>query len=206
VLPVAAGDTATTFFGLAPFAIHFGDTGRGGHGLDGHPGWDVEFRPGAQVRAAADGVVQSVFTDSFTTSRSVIQIQHQAGGNFRTVYTNIESPAAGIAANAAVTRGQVLGLAGTQSTTVERRTVSYGMTHFQVDDFSRNEGATNPNAVNPETFLDSSGRTLFDAVWNTPAYNVELTEPFTGNTRDTAFPISRTWTPDLSTAAVYRTQ
>lgn len=201
VLPVASGDTATNFFGLAPFGIHFGGTGPSGHGFDGHPGWDVEFRVGGLVRAAADGVVQSVFSDSFMPSRFTIQIQHQSSGNYRTVYTNVESVAAGIAANAPVTRGQALGSAGAQTTTVDRRSVSYGMTHFQVDDFSQNVGATNPNAVNPETFFDASGRTLFDAVWRTAAYNVELTEPFTGNTRDVTFPITRTWTRESGSSA-----
>lgn len=193
VLPVASGDTATNFFGMTAFGIHFGGTGPSGHGLDGHPGWDVEFRVGAPVRAAADGIVQSVFTDSFINSRSVIQIQHQGGGNYRTVYTNVESVAAGITANAPVTRGQVLGTAGVITPTTGRG-VSYAMTHFQLDDFSRNEGSTNPNSVNPETFLDPAGRTLFDAVWSTAAYDVELTEPFTGNPRDVTFPITRTWT------------
>ena len=200
VLPVASGDTATNFFGLTAFGIHFGGTGPSGHGLDGHPGWDVEFRVGAQVRAAADGVVQSVFTDSFINSRSVIQIQHQGGGNYRTVYTNVESVASGITANASVTRGQVLGNAGVIAPTTGRG-VSYAMTHFQVDDFSRNEGSTNPNSVNPETFLDPAGRALFDAVWRTAAYDVELTEPFTGNTRDVTFPITRTWTRESGSLA-----
>lgn len=200
VLPVASGDTATNFFGLTAFGIHFGGTGPSGHGLDGHPGWDVEFRVGAQVRAAADGIVQSVFTDSFINSRSVIQIQHQGGGNFRTIYTNVESVASGITANAPVMRGQVLGNAGVIAPTTGRG-VSYAMTHFQVDDFSRNEGSTNPNSVNPETFLDPAGRTLFDAVWSTAAYDVELTEPFTGNTRDVTFPITRNWTRESGSLA-----
>lgn len=185
---------------MTAFGIHFGGTGPSGHGLDGHPGWDVEYRVGAQVRAAADGIVQSVFTDSFINSRSVIQIQHQGGGNYRTVYTNVESVAAGITANAPVTRGQVLGSAGVISPTTGRG-VSYAMTHFQVDDFSRNEGSTNPNSVNPETFLDPAGRTLFDTVWKTAAYDVELTEPFTGNTRDVTFPITRTWTRESGSLA-----
>lgn len=194
MLPVAPGDTATNFFGLTAFGIHFGGTGPGGHGLDGHPGWDVEFRVGAQVRAAADGVLQSAFSDSFMPSRFTVQIQHQGGGNYRTVYTNVEGPLpAGISANAPIVRGQVLGSAGTQTFTVSGRQATYAMTHFQVDDFSRNEGSTNPNSVNPETFLDPSGRDLFEAVWRTAAYDVELTEPFTGNARDVTFPITRTW-------------
>jgi hypothetical protein len=73
VLPVAAGDIASNAFGLNPFGIHFGGTGPGGHASDGHPGWDVEFQVGASVLAAADGVVQSVFADSFSAGRSTIQ-------------------------------------------------------------------------------------------------------------------------------------
>lgn len=194
MLPVAPGDTATNFFGLTAFGIHFGGTGPSGHGLDGHPGWDVEFRVGAQVRAAADGVLQSAFSDSFMPSRFTVQIQHQGGGNYRTVYTNVEGPLpAGISANAPIARGQVLGSAGTQTFTLNGRQATYAMTHFQVDDFSRNEGSTNPNSINPETLLDPSGRALFETIWRTAAYDVELTEPFTGNARDVTFPITRTW-------------
>lgn len=201
-MPVSSGDTANEAFGLNPFGIHFGGTGPGGHGLDGHPGWDVEYRIGALVLAAADGTVQSVFADSFTSGRSTIQIQHQAsGGNYRTVYTNIDGVAPGITAGATVVRGQALGRAGTQSQLIGSAPRTWAMTHFQVDDFSRNEGSTNPNAVNPEIFLDVTARDLFDTIWRTAAYDVELTEPFTGNPRDVTFPITRAWTRESGTLA-----
>lgn len=195
VLPVAADDAANDVFGLNPFGIHFGGTGPGGHGLDGHPGWDVEYRVGASIRAAADGTVQSVFADSHTAGRFTVQIQHQAAtGNYRTVYTNVTAVANAVAAGASVVRGQPIGTAGAQSQVVGTRQQTWAMTHFQVDDFSRAEGSTNPNAVNPEELLDAAGRDLFEAVWRSSAWAVELTEPFSGNPRDVTFPVRRTWT------------
>ena len=194
VLPVAAGDAATVAFGLNPFGIHFGGTGAGGHGLDGHPGWDVEFWVGASVRAAADGTVQSVLSDSSAPGKFTVQVQHRdSAGTYRTVCTNVESVPAGIRTDALVTRGQVLGIAGNQTSTIGTTTLTYAMVHFQVDDFSRNVGITNPSAVNPETFLDPAGRDAFDTIWRGAAYNVEITEPLTGNTRDVVFPLTRTW-------------
>lgn len=195
VLPIAAGDTGGSVYGLAPFGIHFGGGGPGGHAFDGHPGWDVEYRIGASVLAAADGVVQSIVADIQTSGRSTVQIQHQvSGGNYRTVYTNIENVAGGISPGATVTRGQPIGRAGTQSQFIGSQSYTWAMTHFQVDDFSQNQGSTNPNAVNPESFLDASGRDLLDRLWRAAAYGEELTEPFTGNPRDVAFPLTRTWT------------
>ena len=202
VLPVSAPDTDNVAFGLNPFGIHFGGTSPGGHGLDGHPGWDVEFRIGASVLAAADGTVQSVFADSFSAGRATIQIQHQVGGgNYRTVYTNIEMVAPGIVAGAAILRGAPIGRAGSQSQFIGSQSRTWAMTHFQVDDFSSNMGSTNPNAVNPGLFLDASGRELFDRVWRGAAWSAELTEPFTGNPRDVTFPITRTWTRESGSLA-----
>ncbi|MDA1094950.1 MAG: M23 family metallopeptidase [Acidobacteria bacterium] len=192
VLPLLASDAAASFFALTAFGIHFGGTGASGHGLDGHPGWDVEFRQGGTIRAAVDGVVQSVFADSYASGRSTIQLQHQvATGNYRTVYTNVDRVEPGIAAGVQVTRGQALGIAGTIASVAR----PYATTHFQVDDFSRNEGITNPHATNPEPFLDPSARDLYDHIWRIAAYGeAELTEPFSGNPRDVTFPFSRTWT------------
>ena len=58
-----AGDGATFAYGIWPYGVH-----GGGHGLDGHPGFDIEYRTGAPVLAAADGVVDSV-TRMRTTRR-----------------------------------------------------------------------------------------------------------------------------------------
>ena len=50
---------------VAPFGYHGAD-----HAEDGHPGWDIEYRIGGIVRAAAAGTVQSVVPDPFTPAAS----------------------------------------------------------------------------------------------------------------------------------------
>ena len=185
-LPIAAGDPQSNAYGIWPFGVHGGT-----HAADGHPGWDVEFRPGASVLVAADGTVSSVFPEG---DRYSIRIQHSvSGANYATDYTNIGALGPGIAAGARVTRGQVLGTAGVQSQFIGSTMVTWAMTHFQVNDFSRNEGLTNPNAVSPEPYLSASGRAIFDAMWRTAGYNTEWCEPFFTNSRLATFPVTRTW-------------
>lgn len=187
-LPVADGDSATTAFTIAPFGYHGAD-----HALDGHPGWDIEYRPGASVRAAAAGTIQSVLPDS--TGRSVVQIQHQVGTHYyRTVYTNLATVAEGIAPEQQVRAGQVLGTAATTSSTVGSSTVTYAMIHFQLDDFESYRDVPNPNAVSPEPFLTPEASSLFTRLWANAAFVHELVEPFATNPRDRSFPASRTWT------------
>ena len=84
-MPIDAADVANTAFGLAPFGYHGAD-----HAEDGHPGWDIEYRIGGIVRAAAAGTVQSVFPDPFTPGRFTVQLEHLVGTHhYRTVYTNL---------------------------------------------------------------------------------------------------------------------
>jgi hypothetical protein len=189
-LPIETGDSASTAFGIAPFGYHGAD-----HAEDGHPGWDIEYRIGGVVRAAAAGVVQGVFPDAFTPGRTTVQIEHVVGTHhYRTVYTNIASVSAGIAADETVRAGQALGTAGTISGTVGTQPVTYAMTHFQLDDFEYYRDVPNPNAVSPEPFLSASAKSLFDALWANAAFAHELVEPLPTNPRDLAFPASRTWT------------
>jgi hypothetical protein len=189
-LPVAAGDTASSAYGIWPFGVHGSS-----HAADGHPGFDVEFRPGAQVLAAADGTVQNVVADSQSAGRYTIRLDHVAGSqHYATDYTNVSSLAPDIVAGATVRRGQPLGTAGVQTQFIGSSQVTWAMTHFQVNDFSRNEGLTNPNAVSPETFLTASGRSLFDTIWRGSQYGTELCEPYPTNSRLAGFPLSRTWT------------
>ncbi len=197
-LPVAAGDQANSAYGLWPFGVH-----GGGHALDGHPGWDVEFRPGASVLAAADGSVQNAIPEAGGSGRFTVRINHSVSGRvvYATDYTNLASLAAGIVAGAAVSRGQVIGQAGVQSQTIGTTPVTWGMTHFQMNDFSRNDGLTNPNAVSAEGFLSSSGRALFDSIWRSAAYQTEWCEPFFTNSRAATFPLARTWTLQSGTLA-----
>lgn len=189
-MPINAADLATTAFGLAPFGYHGGD-----HAEDGHPGWDVEYRVGGIVRAAAAGTVQSVFADVFTPGRFTVQIEHIIGSHhYRTVYTNLASVNTDIAPAEGVGVGQPLGTAGTVFGTVGTTQLTYAMTHFQLDDFEFYREVPNPNAVSPEPFLSANAKQLFDGIWATAAYVHELVEPFVTNPREQSFPASRTWT------------
>lgn len=190
VMPVEPGDLATTAFGLAPFGYHAAD-----HAEDGHPGWDVEYRLGGIVRAAAAGTVQSVFPDPSNAGRTTVQIEHLVGSHhYRTVYTNLATVSPEIVAAATVRAGQSLGVAGTVSQTVGTTPITYAMTHFQLDDFEYYREIPNPNAVTPEPFLTAEAKAFLDRIWNTAVFSTELVEPFASNPRDLRFPASRTWT------------
>jgi hypothetical protein len=187
-LPLRAQDYANSAFGIIPFGAHIGD-----HGIDGHPGWDIEYALGTSVLAAADGVVQSVLPGSLGTEWS-IQITHRVGGRdaFRTIY-GVASPAPGVATGAAIRSGQSLGVVNRYTRTIGTTTVTYAFTHFQLDDFSADAGLTNRNAVSPERFLTADAQRTFATMWSAAAYTQELTEPFATNPRDVVFPLTRTW-------------
>jgi hypothetical protein len=193
-LPIAAADSANAAYGLWPFGVH-----GGGHASDGHPGWDVEFRPGATLRAPADGTVQSVTADPNAPSLFTLQIMH--GTRYRTDYTNLASVAPGVTPGAAVRTGQVLGTPASITAFIGTRQVTYAMTHFQFDDFEQNIGQTNPFAANPETVLSGGARAVLDTIWRSAAYSAELCEPFLGNTRDVSFPLTRSWTRESGALA-----
>ena len=72
------------------------------------------------------------------------------------------------------------------------RTITYAMTHFQLDDLEFHREIANPKAVSPEPFLNAEGKALFDRVWATAAYFQELVEPFATNPRETTI-TTRTW-------------
>ena len=189
-LPIAPGDSGTNAYGIWPFGVHGGS-----HAIDGHPGFDVEFRPGASVLAAADGTVQNVAADGAAAGRYVIRIDHAVGAiHYATDYTNISAIAPGVAAGQTIAKGSPLGTAGTQTQFIGSSLVTWAMTHFQVNDFSRNEGLSNPNAVSPESVLSTAGRATFETIWRTAAYQTEWCEPFASNSRLAGFPMLRTWT------------
>lgn len=187
-LPIRPGDSAQNAFGLNPFGVHIGD-----HGIDGHPGWDFEYVVGAPVVAAADGTVQSVLP-SEGGSAFGIQITHFVGGRaaYRTVY-GVGTVAPGVAPGAPVTAGQPLGTVSSYTRTIGTITVTYGFTHFQLDDFSANDGLTNTSAVSPEVFLDGGARQVLASIWRAAFYPQELVEPFVTNTRTVSFPMTRAW-------------
>ena len=186
-LPIRAADRASNAFGLNSFGIHIGD-----HGIDGHPGWDIEYLPGANVLAAADGVVQSVLPSE--GQEFGIQITHSVNGRaaYRTIY-GVRTVAQGVSAGATVRAGEPIGMVASYTRTIGTITVTYGFTHFQLDDFSSNAGLTNQNAVSPERFLNDEARRLFETMWQDAFYPQELVEPFATNPRDVTFPMRRVW-------------
>ncbi|HUQ88655.1 MAG TPA: M23 family metallopeptidase, partial [Vicinamibacterales bacterium] len=195
-MPIDASDLANVAFGLTPFGYHGAD-----HALDGHSGWDIEYRIGGTVRAAAAGTVDDVFPDAITPGRFTVQLEHLVGAHFyRTIYTNLASVNPDIAVREAVRLGQALGTAGTSSTLIDipgtlgtSGIVSFGMTHFQLDDLEFHREGPDPKAVSPEPFLTAEGKSLFDRIWSSAAFMQELVEPFATNPRTLRFPVSRTW-------------
>jgi hypothetical protein len=184
-LPIAPGDSASVAYAIWPFGVH-----SGGHAPDGHPGFDIEYRSGAMVLAAADGIVTSVTPDAHDPSRSRVQLRHPRDrGDYMTDYSNLAGVI--VSAGAIVSRGQALGAAGTF---VDGRS---GMTHFQVADPTRSQPAVPESAiVSPQGFLTDAARADLDGIWATAAYRAEWCEPFLTNPRGATFPLTRTWTAD----------
>lgn len=188
-MPIEPGDMATTAFGLTPFGYHAPD-----HASEGHPGWDIEYRIGAPVRAAAAGTVDAVVLDP-ATGRATVHLEHVVGTHFyRTVYTNLSSVMAEVVEDATVRAGQALGIAGTISATADTTPITYAMSHFQLDDLEFHREGPDPKAVSPEPFLGVDAKAVFDRMWPTAVFPHEFVEPFPTNPRNLSFPASRTWT------------
>ncbi len=194
-LPVEPGDAASIVFGIAPFGYHGPE-----HAADGHPGWDIEYRIGGIVRAAAAGIVENVVPDSVTAGRFTVHLEHIVGAHhYRTTYTNLASVNADIVHAKCCAcrpaswhrrhREHPVWHPGTPGTGL-----SFAMTHFQLDDFEYYRETNHPNAVSPEPFLIATARPLFDGLWSSAAFPQELVEPFATNPRDLRFPASRMWT------------
>ena len=183
-MPIDPADAANTVFGMQPFGYHAGDL----HAQDGHSGWDIEYRPGGTVRAAAAGTIQEVFTD--TLGRITVQIEHLVGEHFyRTIYSNLATITSAIEPNEVVLAGQSIGTPGTIIGTPGTLFI-----HFQLDDLEYHREIANPKAVSPEPFLTPAAKNIFDTVWRRAEFLHELVEPYATNSRTLVFPASRTWT------------
>src|SRR5687768_15817336 len=127
-MPIDGLDVANAAFGLIPFGYH-----GGGHTEDGHAGWDIEYRIGAPVRAAAAGTVSSIEPDLISLGRTSVVLEHVVGTHFyRTQYTNLVNVASDIVIDAQVLAGQTIGTVGTITATIGDTPVTYAMTHFQL--------------------------------------------------------------------------
>lgn len=186
-LPVGVSDLATTGFGVLPFGYHGPD-----HALDGHAGWDLEYRTGGVVRAAAPGTVTGVVVEP--AGRTVVTLEHLVGQHYyRTIYRNLISVPTDIIANETVVAGQMLGVAG-PAAGIGAPASNQAWIHFQLDDLEFHREGPEPKAVSPEAFLTEPARLLFARMWAAAVYPQELVEPFPSNPRDLRFPAARTWT------------
>jgi murein DD-endopeptidase MepM/ murein hydrolase activator NlpD len=187
-MPIDGADVATTAFGLMPFGYH-----GGGHTQDGHAGWDIEYRLGASVRAAATGTVIAIEPDLISLGRTTVVLEHVVGAHFyRTHYSNLANVSNDVVLDALVVAGQAIGVAGTVTATIFNADVTYAMTHFQLDDLEFHREVTNPKAVSPEPFLSAAGKSVFERIWTSAVYFQEAVEPLATNPRETVA-TQRTW-------------
>jgi hypothetical protein len=181
-LPIAPGDGATFAYGIWPYGVH-----GGGHAVDGHGGFDIEYRTGAPVLAAADGTVDSVTADAHDPARRVVRLKHARDrGVYLTDYSNLVAVPDRLAPGAVVSRGDTLGTAGAFQ---DGRSA---MTHFQLGDPTHLENGQ--IIASPAGYVSASARALLDDLWKTAAYRAEICEPFLTNSRAHGFPFTRTWT------------
>jgi hypothetical protein len=158
-----------------------------GDAVDGHGGFDIEYRVGAPVLAAADGTVDSVTAEAHDPSRRVVHLKHARDrGLYVTDYSNLMAVPDRLVAGAAVARGETLGTAGAF---VDGRSA---MIHFQLGDPTHLENGQ--IIASPANYVSASARALLDELWRTSAYRAEICEPFMTNSRARGFPFTRTWT------------
>ena len=190
-MPIEPGDSANTVFGVTPFGVHGSN-----HAAEGHAGWDIEYRVGGIVRAAAAGTVDEVVADA-STGRFTVQMEHLVGEHYyRTIYSNLATVNSDVTPREVVRAGQPLGTPGSAlvfGSLGTSGTPNTAAIHFQVDDLEFHREGPDPKAVTPEPFLSAAGKLLFDALWSNAHYAHELVEPFATNPRSLAFPASRTW-------------
>jgi murein DD-endopeptidase MepM/ murein hydrolase activator NlpD len=168
-MPIAPADSVQTAYGLWPWGVH-----GGGH-PEGHPGWDVEFAMGTQVRAVADGTVSAIQPNDGYADQWQVTVAHRPGRSTR--YDHLENLQPGIVVGASVVAGQPIADAGNVGT--------IHLTHFAVQ--------SGIDTLCPEPFLSAGGRAVFDAIWAGATYNEELCEPLPCNPRDLVFPLTRAW-------------
>jgi hypothetical protein len=187
-LPLVIGDSATLAYGIWPFGVH-----GGGHAVDGHPGFDFEFRIGGRVLAAAGGIVDNLGPDGTSPGRFTMAIRHPSpapGSDRFTFYTNLESVSPGIGVGTRLERGQPIGVAGSQP----QGNFLFAMIHFGVADPIGASPGPEGAVRSPEDYFKGAARADLETIWNTAAYINEWCEPFMTNSRASGFPFQRTWT------------
>lgn len=165
-MPIAMGDGDLVTFGLWPYGVH-----GGGH-PEGHPGMDIEYAPGAKVRAAADGVVTYIGPNSNFPTQWDLLLEVRQGVVAQYDHMGAVDPS--ITVGTAVVAGQVLGDPSTP--------FPHSVIHFGV--------RAGLDTVSPSDFLNAAGQAVFDSLWVTARYAEELIEPLASNPVDVSFPLT----------------
>jgi YVTN family beta-propeller protein len=165
-MPIATGDGDLVTFGLWPYGAH-----GGGH-PEGHPGMDIEYAPGAKVRAAADGVVTSICPNSNFPTQWDLLLEVRLGVVAQYDHMNAIDPS--ITVGTTVVEGQVLG--------DPSMPFPHSVVHFGV--------RSGLDTVCPVDFLTAAGQATFDSLWVTARYAEELIEPLASNPVDVSFPLT----------------
>jgi len=174
----------------------------GGHDLDGHPGFDFEYRLGSPVYAPVDATVSNRIPDfNSPADRESIQLRYPGvPTDYFIDITNLMNVPAAIQTGTRVARGQVLGTAGPIGFGSNAMSTS-AMIHFGVSDPNTNEPNIAPHSVSPDKFMTPEARAQLAAIWANAAYVSEWCEPFLDNNRAELFPKSRAWTLASGTTA-----
>ena len=165
-MPIAMGDGDLVTFGLWPYGVH-----GGGH-PEGHPGMDIEYAPGAKVRAAADGVVTYIgLNPNFPTQWDLLLKVRQG---VVAQYDHMDAIDPSITVGTTVVEGQIL---GDPSKPFPHTVVHFGL-------------RAGLDAVSPSDFLNAAGQAVFDSLWVVARYAEELIEPLASNPVDVSFPLT----------------
>jgi hypothetical protein len=188
-LPINVADSTSLAYTIWPFGVHGSS-----HALDGHPGFDFEFRPGSPVLAPADVTVGNRFPDNNAPAeREIIQLRYPGvPQDYLIDITNLINVPSSVQVGTRVTRGQVIGTAGPMA--IGTNVSPSAMIHFGLSDPNTNEPNIAPHSVSPDKFMTPDARAQLAAIWQNAAYVSEWCEPFLDNDRAALFPKSRAWT------------
>ena len=144
-MPIDTFDAANAAFGLLPFGYH-----GGGHTEDGHAGWDIEI---AHRRASA--CCGDRYRHQRGARSDLARFEPQSCSSMlsartfiaRTIRTSPASPLKSSSMQAVVV-GQTIGTVA-RSRVIGNASITYAMTHFQLDDLEFHREVANPKAVTP---------------------------------------------------------
>jgi len=180
-LPIQLSDVNYSIYGVWPFGQH-----GGGHAEDGHGGLDIEFQLGTLVRAAAEGEILDIRSNTSHLPAVIWDIIQEVRPGVRLQYGEVQDPLL-VSVGDVVTPGTPIG----SPWEITYSGGTYAMIHFALS-------ATLGGDLCPVEWWDASAQADWDVIWPQCHYSQELCEPFACNDRDAEPPYTATW--ELETA------